>query len=238
MSREERAALIDEAESLITGGVVVHSRIVKRLRDLRPTITPQNAKRVIRAAYASMRRRAAVKRASQFPVALAECDRQRRLALTAQRIVVVDGAIERVPQPDLDAYRKAGEREDRLLGLNAPERKEVIVASFDAAYNELADVMRAEIRDPLPPARELLLRLARRFKSVLESGARVAVNRTKDAVIDATTTTVVPLSSSLSSSSSGGGNFAVQSDGNGTAPEPPKNGHAHGDASPNGESHA
>lgn len=170
-----------EAQNLITGGVT-DRQILVALKKLEPEMSEGKARRLLELAYAEFNRQAGRRKRASIGTALAERQRAKRLALTHTRPMVVDGEVEHVADPDHKGYLDACESEARLLGLNAPERKEVVVATFDVIFQELADAMRSEIRDPLPPARELLLKLTRRFKAVLEGGARAVAARSPQTI--------------------------------------------------------
>jgi hypothetical protein len=205
MSREKRRALMREAQSLKTGGLR-DSEIVDALLRQNEGISKKSAQRVLAMMYADFDRDAKRRRKGQLGSTLASIDRAKRIAITKQRFIVVDGTLEKHLDPDGKGYLDAVEAEAKLLGLNAPERREIYVATFDAVFAELAEAMREEVVDPLPPARELLLRLARRFKTVMEGGART-LNSPHSNIMDISSVSVVN-----SSSNSKDGNFAPQSE--------------------------
>jgi len=186
-SHEKRWKIIRDAQNLITGGVQ-DSAVIAEMRRANPGMSKRTASRYCACAYQDFDRDAKRRRRGQLSTAIAERGRAKRIALTRQKIIVNGGVVQKESDPDQAGYLAACESEARLLGLNAPERKEIVVATFDVVFSELADAMRAEIVDPLPPARELLLRLARRFKSVLESGARTIA--AKDSIIDVSTSSL------------------------------------------------
>lgn len=213
MSREKRWKLVRDAQGFKTGGLS-DSAIRDALIKDNPGMDRRTARRILAAMYADFDRDAKHRRKGQLGSTLAGFDRAKRIALTKQRLVVVEGELQKHPEPDGKLYLDALEAEAKLLGINAPERREVVVSTFDVVWSEIVEVMRREIVDPLPPAIELMRRLARGFRAAMEAGARtIKSERVVDAaIVTKTPTTPSFLSSGSSISSSKNGNFAVQSE--------------------------
>lgn len=206
ISKEKRWAMIREAQGFKTGGLS-DSQIVDELRKANAGISKPHARRILTLMYADFDRDAARRRKGQLGAHLAGLDRSKRIALTAQRTVIVNGTVQKVPEPDGKLYLSTLEAEAKLLGLNAPERREVLVTAFDVAFADVVSALREEIVDPLPPARELLLRLSRRIRMAMEAGVRNAKGGIVDAAVLSSSTTPLSKKEELGCSV----NFASQS---------------------------
>jgi hypothetical protein len=79
--------------------------------------------------------------------ALAIRDRAMRLALTQKKHLVVADQLQSVPDPDVKTYLAAADSEAKLLGLNAPERKELIFQGFAALMQDWVQVLIEEVHD-------------------------------------------------------------------------------------------
>jgi hypothetical protein len=99
--------------------------------------------------------------------ALARCDKAAEIAVNHHRHVVVDGALERVPEPDAKGLLAAVDTEAKLLGLFAPEKKEFILTSFTRATEIAVQCIIEEIAD-VPLRQRLLERMQRAYEEAAE----------------------------------------------------------------------
>jgi hypothetical protein len=125
------------------------------------------AQRLLAAAYAEFDRQASRRKQRHLGVALAERARAKRLALTKVRHLVVGGAVTPVSDPDEKSYLAACDSEAKLLGLNAPERHELVVQSFGFLMQDWVQALVEEVVD-VDLRRRIVARMQRLQESRLE----------------------------------------------------------------------
>jgi hypothetical protein len=115
LSREHRWKLIHDAQGLKTGGLS-NSAIVAALLKENPGRTKHCMQRIVAAMYADFDRDAKRRHKSQLGSTLAGIDRAKRMAITKQKFLVVEGSVEQVNDPDNRGYLDAVKAEAVLFG--------------------------------------------------------------------------------------------------------------------------
>lgn len=173
-TREGRQLTITEVQSLINGGATdsqVIAHLMKKDEAGKPRFSSKTARRYLRLAYAAFNRDARRSQRVWLSTAIAHRQHAMRKAMTRKRHVVVDGRLEAVDDPDLSTYLSAVESITKLLGLNAPERHEVVVASFRQMFADLVAALEEEIEDVA-----LLARVVSRLRLSMEQSAGAVVD--------------------------------------------------------------
>lgn len=102
--------------------------------------------------------------------AIANCRRAMRTAMSAVKIIVVDGKVEKHPAADIGAYIAASKRLDELVGIDNIEGRELRAAYAERVNHLLVEVVR-DVIDDLPLRSRLLLEFRRRAaRMIVESG--------------------------------------------------------------------
>lgn len=174
-TREARQGTVIETQGLILGGASdaqVFAHLTKKNPDTGvQRFSLKTARRYVKLAYAGFNRDAKRSNRVWLSVGLAKRGFAQRRALGRQKFMLVGGQIERLDDPDVATYLASVESEAKLLGLNAPERHELVVESFRQMFTDLVMVLREEVHDS-----PLLLRIVSRLRSAMEGSARQAVS--------------------------------------------------------------
>jgi hypothetical protein len=165
-TRQERRSWIMEAQALIASGKA--GNVVIKTFVEQHGIDPRTARRYVDAAWREWNlQRINKTRDHRLSRALARCDKAAEIAVNHHRHVVVDGALERVSEPDAKGLLAAVDTEAKLLGLFAPEKKEFILTSFTRATEIAVQCIIEEIAD-VPLRQRLLERMQRAYEEAAE----------------------------------------------------------------------
>ena len=173
-TREFRHGIVIEVQSLILGGASdaqVYAHLMKKHEQTGvPRFSSKTARRYLKLAYAQFNREAKRTNKVWLSVGLAKRAFAQRRALQQKKFMIVAGQLRELDDPDIATYLASVESEAKLLGLNAPERHELVVESFRQMFLDLVLVLREEVHD-----QQLLMRIVTRLRAAMEGGQRDAM---------------------------------------------------------------
>lgn len=134
----QKKALIKEAANRVAMGYSDHD-VREWLRSDRG-VSRATAYRILNAVHAEQARRISKQRPVLAARQSAKLDAAQRAAMIAKRRVVVDKQLEEFPDPDVSAFVRAVEAQNRLLGLNAPEHRVHMIANVQGFASDVAEL--------------------------------------------------------------------------------------------------